>query len=126
MPASVAFMVTRSSRPAIGGKSASTVGAISIATYLTNAGSPEDDMDDGEKLEMSSISSDTYARLSFIQRAQADAVAESLMHSVGGYHGSESDARTDAAAIVLAMRFAPMGDNHHAAAMCPYCTPSQR
>ena len=70
------------------------------------------------------VNSDTYQRLPTWQRQQADAVAEILRARCGAYSGSESDALTDATDIVLAVRFAPpTGDNHHNAALCPYCSP---
>ena len=72
--------------------------------------------------EVAHVNSDTYATLASWQKAQVDAVADVLVKA-GAYTGSRLDAVTDAAAIVLAMQFSPTGDNHHNAAMCPYCTP---
>lgn len=68
-----------------------------------------------------SVTSDTWATLSVPMQLQAVAVADVLVHKTGAYKGSPSDALTDACAIVLAMRFAPEGDNHHNAKLCPYC-----
>lgn len=73
-----------------------------------------------------SVNSTTYNHLSGWKQRQIDEVADILLNSTGGYHGSESDARTDATAIVLAMQFSPTGDNHHNAALCPYCSPDPR
>lgn len=71
------------------------------------------------------VNSDTYRRLTVPQQMQADAIAEILRTgAVGAYQGSQSDARTDASYIVLAAQFAsPLGDNHHNALKCPYCSP---
>lgn len=69
------------------------------------------------------VDSDTYRRLPYYMKLQADAVAQ-VLEATGAYRGIGTDLLTDAAAIVLAARFAPpVGDNHHNAALCPYCTP---
>lgn len=73
------------------------------------------------------IDSDTVGQLSPWEREQAAAIALVLLTKTGAYRGSESDALTDAVAIMQAARFAPpTGDNHHNALACPYCTPERR
>lgn len=69
------------------------------------------------------VNSDTWPKLSAPMQWQATAVADVLMNKTGAYKGSADDALTDACAIILAMRFAPEGDNHHNADLCPYCSP---
>lgn len=72
------------------------------------------------------VDSDSYRKLSVPERYQADAIALILQNGCGVYYGSDTDALTDASHIVLAARFAPpLGDNHHNAAACPYCTPPE-
>lgn len=69
------------------------------------------------------VNSDTFDRLGYGMRQQAWDVAQ-VLDGIGAYHGGRADALTDATAIVLAMAFAPSGDNHHNAKACPYCNPS--
>lgn len=65
--------------------------------------------------------SEEYDALMHHKRQQADAIAAELV-KLGAYGGSESDAKTDAVAVLRAAQFAPMGDNHHNAATCPFCS----
>jgi hypothetical protein len=69
------------------------------------------------------VDSDTFGSLMMPHKGQAEAVAD-VLRGLGAYTGSKDDALTDAAAVVLAMRYAPEGDNHHNARQCPYCNPS--
>lgn len=61
-----------------------------------------------------------------------DAAAEAIRNTMLGrdYGGSPSDFRTDLRAAVAAampfVMFGPLGDNHHNAALCPYCSPEVR
>jgi hypothetical protein len=59
-----------------------------------------------------SVNSTTYGRLSGWKQRQIDEVAAILLTSTGAYHGSETDARTDATTIVLAMQFSPAHRSH--------------
>lgn len=69
------------------------------------------------------INSGSYGRLPSWQQAQARAIADVLLSSVGAYRGSPTDALTDAVSILRSTQFAPPeGDNHHNAALCPYCS----
>lgn len=64
-----------------------------------------------------------FSGLNPVERMQVEAVAYELL-KCGAYNGSKTDAITDATAIVKGATFAPpLGDNHHNAAACPYCTP---
>lgn len=70
--------------------------------------------------------SDTYDRLSVPQQQQARAVAVILRSGCGAYVGSATDIMTDASHIVTAVAFAPpLGDNHHNAGACPFCSPPE-
>ena len=66
------------------------------------------------------VNSSTYATLPPPMQWQANDVAEEL-RKIGAYDGSPTDALTDAVGIVLALVYAPLGDNHHNAAACPHC-----
>lgn len=69
------------------------------------------------------VNSDCYSTLTIPDRQQVDAIVGVLINT-GGYHGSASDAQTDAVTIIRAAQFAPPnGDNHHNALACPYCSP---
>lgn len=71
---------------------------------------------------MAATPAERYQMLMAHQRAQVDAVA-CLLGGLGHYHGDDGQRLADALAVVDAARFAPpLGDNHHNAAACPYCS----
>lgn len=51
--------------------------------------------------------------------------AHGMASDLGG-DMNETELREEADLLLKQLQFAPMGDNHHNARMCPYCSPQEK